>query len=51
MADLTTMIINIIGDNQNISVDNKYDKVNVIPDFSGTTYTDIRRNYGGYNFK
>lgn len=50
MADITTMIINIISD-QNISVDNKFDKVNVIPDFGGTTYTEIKRNYGRNNFK
>ena len=43
--DNTTVIVTIKSDTQNITVENKFKEVNLVPDFGGTTIVDIIRVY------
>lgn len=45
----STVIYSVKTNNrQTVSVNNKYKEVNVVPDFGGTTFTQVERDFVNY---
>jgi hypothetical protein len=49
IMNTSTVIYKVKTDGlQNITVKNKYKEVNVVPDFGGTTFTQVERDFVNY---